>query len=132
MRDSTSGRSKSNLFTRALSAATAFIFLCTSTAPAAVTNLRGHVGKFTSHLNRNITPEAEAFQELTTTQLAATYVPPVLGNIEERFVGKDPRFVLIAQDTHCNFEAQNNFAQIMQFLQKIGRASCRERVCQYV
>ena len=106
-----------NVFMRSLSAATAIIFLVTSTAPAAVTNLRGHVGKYTSHLNRNATPEAEAFQELTTAQLAATYVPPVLGNIEDRFTGKDPRFVLIAQDTHCNYEAQNNFAQTMQFLQ---------------
>ncbi len=105
------------MWQRILAGVTAVTFLCTSTAPAAVTNLRGRVGSHRSVFAGKNAATLEAFKELLPSELADIYIPTTLGHVEERFVGSDPRFVLITQDIHANYEAQNNIAGIMQFLQ---------------
>ncbi len=109
---------RAKLACRAIGLFTAMVFLGTNTAPAAVTNLRGRVGGSPrSVLTGRIADSGQPFKELLPSELANVHIPSTLGHVEERFVGSDPRFVLIAQDIHANYEAQNNIAQIMQFLQ---------------
>ncbi len=109
---------RARLACRAIGLCTAMLFLFTNTAPAVVTNLRGRVGGgHRSVLTGRVAAPAEPFKELLPSELANVHIPSTLGHVEERFVGEDPRFVLIAQDIHANYEAQNNIAQIMQFLQ---------------
>ena len=101
---------------RVTSLLTAMVFLWTSTAGAWVGNLRGRVGApHRSVLNGKACALEDSFKELLPEELSAIHIPTPLGHVEERFTGKDPRFVLIVQDIHANYEAQQNISQIMQF-----------------
>ncbi len=84
-----------------------------------VGDLRGRVGggKHRSIFAGRIDKQIDEFKELLPAELAEINIPGVFGHVEERFVGQDPRFILITQDIHANYEAQQNLSQILQFLQ---------------
>ena len=111
-------RRKNDSFSRAVSFITAALFLWTNTAAGSMTNIRGQIGSSASSLGEQQAQQLEAFKESLPAALCEQIkIPASLGYVEDRFVGTDPRFVLIVKDIHANYEAQTNLAHIMQFLQ---------------
>ncbi len=66
----------------------------------------------------SIPAAAPAFTPMPIKDLLNISIPEAWGSVKERFEGKADQLVILSQDIHANFEAQKNFASIMEFFQK--------------